>query len=189
MSVERSHTAELSFEKKSGRTRTGCSWEAAAYRNAVQNFIHAVNVDSTSAEGLPVYRYTSDNLVLSGAEIGIGYVPARWPNWKIESSLAYVHASKTFEQMPPTRWRTELGWSRAKWGRMEQLYGRISVDCLADYSVVQLSLGARFSERLTLGIGAHNLLNTTYIPVLSLLKNLGIAEPGRNISLRLVLSL
>jgi hypothetical protein len=50
---------------------------------------------------------------------------------------------------------------------MEQIYGSITADCLPNYTLVHLSFGARISQRLTLGV----------------------AEPGRNISLRLLLSL
>jgi outer membrane receptor protein involved in Fe transport len=57
------------------------------------------------------------------------------------------------------------------------------------YTLLHLSLGANLSKCLQVGLAARNLLNTSYIPELSLLKNIGVVEPGRNISLRLNLTL
>jgi outer membrane receptor protein involved in Fe transport len=46
-------------------------------------------------------------------------------------------------------------------------------------------VGSVISERLTWGVACSNLFNTSYIPHLSLSRELGIAMPGRNISIRL----
>ena len=41
-------------------------------------------------------------------------------------------------------------------------------------------------EEATLNAQVINVTNQTYVPTLSLLRNLGIAEPGRNVRLRVV---
>ena len=51
--------------------------------------------------------------------------------------------------------------------------------------MVHCALGATLVHQLELNLSMHNLLNVEYIPTLSMLRNLGIAEPGRNVRLQM----
>ncbi len=52
---------------------------------------------------------------------------------------------------------------------------------LTDATLVHCALGATLVHQLELNLSMHNLLNVKYIPTLSMLRNLGITEPGRNV--------
>ena len=56
---------------------------------------------------------------------------------------------------------------------------------LTDATLVHCALGATLVHPLELNLSMHNLLNVEYIPTLSMLRNLGIAELGRNVRIQL----
>ncbi len=62
---------------------------------------------------------------------------------------------------------------------------RLSSEELASTSYTLVDFGCGASVRnFELGLFARNLFNTEYIPHLSLLRDQGIANPGRNIALK-----
>ena len=85
---------------------------------------------------------------------------------------------------------------KAQWKDLSHLYATIEVDYKAEqnrlaeeelksdaYTLLNFGLGFTF-HKFKLGLFARNLLNTEYIPHLSLLKEPGIPNPGRNIALK-----
>ena len=62
----------------------------------------------------------------------------------------------------------------------------IVVEASRDAVLLHASMSWSLGTRTTLNAQVINVTNQTYVPTLSLLRNLGIAEPGRNVRLQVV---
>ncbi|MDE0722093.1 MAG: TonB-dependent receptor, partial [Flavobacteriales bacterium] len=119
--------------------------------------------------------------------------PKSIPSLSFKSALSYIVGDIEDEALPfipPTNLRTTISW-KSEHGLHASvsslLVDRASSTELSSpgYSVFDFTVGSVISERLTWGVACSNLFNTSYIPHLSLSRELGIAMPGRNISFRL----
>ena len=187
LSAEKSHNLEASLHRKGGEL----SWDVALYAKHIRDFIHLVKQPIGSSPD--VFHFTASDAQFLGGEIGARYEPAAARGLHLKAALAHVHAEQTSGEalplIPPTRLTAECGWAKEQAGNLSNAHVTLVTDCTRDYALLHLSLGADLSKCLYVGLAARNLLNTSYIPELSLLKNIGVVEPGRNISLRLNLTL
>ena len=185
---ETSHNFEFAYSLSS----TSISLEAAIFRNQINNFIHLSSTE-IEIEGFSVYQFAASTAVLSGAEMSVSVSPKSIPSLCFTSALAYIVGDIEDEALPfipPTNLRTPISWSS------ESGFHASASSLLVDrassiefsspgYSVFNFTAGSVISERLTWGVACSNLFNSSYIPHLSLTRELGIAMPGRNISFRL----
>ncbi len=185
---ETSHNFEFAYSLSS----TSISLEAAIFRNQINNFIHLSSTE-IEIEGFSVYQFAASTAVLSGAEMSVSVSPKSIPSLCFTSALAYIVGDIEDEALPfipPTNLRTTISWSS------ESGFHASASSLLVDrassiefsspgYSVFNFTAGSVISERLTWGVACSNLFNSSYIPHLSLTRELGIAMPGRNISFRL----
>lgn len=185
---ESSHNFEFAYSLSS----TSISLEAAIFRNQINNFIHLSSTE-IEIEGFSVYQFAASTAVLSGAEMSVSVSPKSIPSLCFTSALAYIVGDIEDEALPfipPTNLRTTISWSS------ESGFHASASSLLVDrassiefsspgYSVFDFTAGSVISERLTWGVACSNLFNSSYIPHLSLTRELGIAMPGRNISFRL----
>jgi len=55
----------------------------------------------------------------------------------------------------------------------------------ADATLLHCSIGGAIAGQLQITISVKNLLNAEYMPTLSMLRNLDIPEPGRNVRVQM----
>jgi iron complex outermembrane receptor protein len=171
---------------------TSISLEAAIFRNTINNFIHLSSTE-LEIDGFSVYQFSASTAVLSGAEISLSVSPKSIPTLRFKSAFSYIVGDIGDEALPfipPTNLRTTISWE-SEFG-LHASASSLLVDRASTlefsspgYSVFDFTAGSVISERLTWGVACSNIFNTSYIPHLSLSRELGIAMPGRNISFRL----
>ena len=84
---------------------------------------------------------------------------------------------------PPSNVRATLGWAS------EGARACIVATHSEEATLLNLSAEGSLGEHLGLGLSVTNLLDASYMTVLSDLRNLGLPEAGRNIRLRLTWSI
>ena len=153
-----------------------------------------------------MYTFKATDAVLRGGEVGLTISPQRFPEFSFEGSASYVRGESTEDNlpwMPPLNFHSELNWEKNSLKGLSDIFASISADFTASaahvsagetsssaYHVVNVVVGAKVASHVSVSVAASNLFNKTYIPHLSLLKDIGIGIPeaGRNISARLSFS-
>ena len=87
--------------------------------------------------------------------------------------------------IPPATLRSTVGWVNGKAGRLSGLFANAVWNHSRDASLLHLAAGGKISESIALNLSVQNLLNAEFIPTMSLLRTLGIPEPGRNVRVQL----
>ena len=172
------------------------SMDMAAFNNNIQNYIYLAKTDLI-IEDDPVYEHFQTDTNLKGGELGIDFHPHITDHTHFEITYSTVRGEnlKLKEPLPMMPADCLKGEMVYEFPLMWDYY-KISVKTNLDYYFKQENVAE--NEDLTnsyiisdIGLkvqkGSHelnfhidNLLNTKYIPHLSLLKDLGIYEPGRN---------
>jgi len=201
---EQNFQADINWDYQS----THLEFFVNGFYNHINNYIY-LQSDNRYVESLPVYVYQQDNANLYGGELGFHFHPHLWHWLHIQSSFETVIGKKQdgnyLPLIPADQWKNEirltnnhkhkslkkyyltLGLNRVFTNRFSQ-----SEDEYPAYSLVQTSLGADFmfhKTRLNFNISVHNLLNETYISNLSVLRDDGIPNQGRNVMLGVKLML
>jgi iron complex outermembrane recepter protein len=184
--------ASRNFDFAYSLNSTSISLEASIFRNTINNFIHLSSTE-VEIEGFSVYQFAASTAVLSGAEMSLSVSPKLIPGLSFNSALSYIVGNiedDAIPFIPPTNLRTTISWKSES--GLHASVSSLLVDRASSiefsspgYSVLDFTAGSVISERLTWGVACSNILNTSYIPHLSLTRELGIAMPGRNISFRL----
>lgn len=174
----------------------------AIFQNNIRDYIYSSGTDSM-IDNLHVYEHLQDDAKLRGAEIGFDWHPHPWHWLHITTTAAYVEATNLqtgspLPMIPPLKWNAELSAEQTEWNGLSNVYlsveseyafGQEQVapeeEMSEAYHLLHLSVGTSLSQRFSLGLSINNLLNTEYIPHLSLLKEAYIYEPGRNIVTKL----
>jgi outer membrane receptor protein involved in Fe transport len=159
------------------------------YASDIQNYMMLVPNGEENEEGFPIQLHQATRASLWGADVNAVWVP-RWAvKWSMHTALSVVHSrdAKGEELLwtPPAtgRWELRRSWAQVKEGSgLASLVLEASRDAVLLHASTSLNLG----RRTTLNAQVINVTNQTYVPTLSLLRNLGIAEPGRNVRLQLV---
>lgn len=172
--------------------------DVAIFQNNIRNYIYSRPTDMVF-DGYTVYEHVQDDAELRGAEIGFDWHPHPWHWLHIKTTAAYVEATnqKTnnpLPMIPPLKLHGEISAEQAEWNGLSNVYlsleseyafGQEKVaseeEVSEAYHLLHLSAGASVSKQLSFGLSVNNLLNTEYIPHLSLLKEVHMYEPGRNI--------
>ena len=198
LAQERSDNLDVGFSHRSSSVEIN----VAIFRNAIRDYIY---LSSTGAEiqGFQVYEFKATDAVLRGGEIGLSISPQVFPEFSFAGSASYVRGESTEDNlpwMPPLNFHSELNWEKNSLKGLSDVFASISSDFTAAaanvsagetsssaYNVVNVVVGAKVASHVSVSLAASNLFNKTYIPHLSLLKDIGIGIPeaGRNISARL----
>ncbi len=185
------------------------SVESAVFISRIDNYIFAARNGGISDEGLPIYTFRSGLAHLAGGEITIDIHPIH--SLHLSSAFSCVYArDKTGNDLPlipAPRLFSEVKWEITHDG---QLFNNAFVSLNLDWNMTQnhfyaeggtetatpayLLIGAsagtdlfvKGKKRLSLYIIGSNLTDRVYMPHLSRLKNIGIANMGRNVSFKLV---
>lgn len=172
------------------------------FYNHINDYIYTSPTGEIRDEN-DVFEYIQDNAKLYGGEIGLHFHPHPLDWLHLESSFETVTGKKDngtyLPLIPANNWnntiRTEF--KIKKW--LEKGFATFNVSKTFNqknvsgfetnsdgYTLINLALGGTIpfgKNALDVNINANNLFNETYIAHLSRLKNDGIANIGRNISL------
>lgn len=172
------------------------------FYNHVNDYIYTSPTGEIRDEN-DVFEYIQDNAKLYGGEIGLHFHPHPLDWLHLESSFETVTGKKDngtyLPLIPANNWnntiRTEF--KIKKW--LEKGFATFNVSKTFNqknvsgfetnsdgYTLINLALGGTIpfgKNALDVNINVNNLFNETYIAHLSRLKNDGIANIGRNISL------
>lgn len=174
------------------------------FYNYISNYIHPQPTDSF-IDGFQVFEYTQTNTAsLYGVDLGIHYHPhfAHWLH--IESSYSYIRgedfSGNSFAMIPQSRFNSFLKFSpKSNWKfQLENIViqhqyyfeqSRVAVYELPSdaYNLVNVGLNWiwKLKTPLRVAIGIKNVFNESYINHLSGLRNIGLADQGRNYYLNL----
>jgi iron complex outermembrane receptor protein len=173
----------------------------ALYDNHINNFIYSIPTGEMEGN-YSVYKHTQNKARLYGGEFGLDFHPHIWHDLHLKSTVSLVYGenlnlNEPLPLMPPLTWRNEARVEWGNWNSFEDIYLKLetsyyakqsrisSEETLSDsYLLVNLGFGTSLGK-FNFGLFAHNLLNKEYITHLSLLKDQGINNPGRNISLKI----
>ena len=185
------------------------SVQSALFVSRIDNYIFAARNGAVSQEGLPVYAFCSGLAHLAGGEIGIDIHPIHQLHLSGAFSCVYARekGGDDLPLIPAPRLFSEVKWEITHDG---QLFNNAFVSVNLDWNMAQnhfyaaggtetatpayLLLGAsagtdiviKGKTRLSLYIIGSNLTDLAYMPHLSRLKYVGIANMGRNVSFKLV---
>ena len=185
------------------------SVQSAVFISRMDNYIFSARNGETTDEGLPVYAFRSGLAHLGGGEIGFDVHPIH--QLHLSSAFSCVYASERggddLPLIPAPRLFSEIKYEFTHGG---SLFNNSFASLNLDWNMAQnhfyaaggtetatpayLLLGAsagtdvviRGKTRLSLYIIGSNLTDRSYMPHLSRLKYIGIANMGRNLSFKLV---
>ncbi len=201
---EQNIQADINWDYQS----THVEFFANGFYNHINNYIF-LQSENRMEGGLPVYSYQQDNAKLFGGEFGFHFHPHPWDWLHIQSSFETVIGKKQggdyLPLIPADQWKNEIRLTKnSKHKSLKRYYFRLGFnrvftnrfnpgeDKFPAYSLVETGLGANFvfhKTRLNLNLSIHNLLNETYISSLSVLREDGIPNQGRNLILGVKLML
>lgn len=201
---------ERSYNTELGLTFNNNSWSVSGnvYRNVITNFIYKMPLPSpiiTIRGAFPQFVFVQNDALLQGAEAQIS---KKSGHFQTALSATYLYAQNTTAHeplifMPANKIRGTLGWEKAQWHQLTELFAQVTVSYTTrqsrypkgvDYTspppaywLVELSAGSTVvlgKQPLRWNVGVYNLFNTAYRDYLSRFRYFA-HEPGRNIIIRL----
>ena len=192
LKAETSRSVELQWVVNSTAEGTGWSGDLAVYASRIANYMLLVPTGQTNGEGLPIQLHQATLARLAGADVNATWQAPRELPWSAHVALSVVdaqdEAGEALPWTPPATGRFEV---RRAWSGTGRSQGASSVvvEASRDAVLVHASTSWDWGERLRLNAQVINATNVTYIPTLSLLRNVGVAEPGRNVRVQVVYTL
>jgi iron complex outermembrane receptor protein len=192
LKAETSRSVELQWVMNSTAEGTGWSGDVALYASRIANYMLLVPTGQTNDEGLPIQLHQATLAWLAGADVNATWQAPRELPWSAHVALSVVdaqdEAGEALPWTPPATGRFEL---RRAWHTSGRSQGSSSVvvEASRDAVLVHASTSWDWGERIRLNAQVINASNVTYIPTLSLLRNVGMAEPGRNVRVQVVYTL
>ncbi len=198
---ENSYESDLSLHLH----KDNITFDVAGFYNLINNYIFISPTGEKTTSGINIYRYMQTNSTLYGGEAGVHFHPG---------SFKWLHLKATFSSVtgkqengdylpfiPANKLRFEIHVEKEKLLFLKNAFVSLNNSLAFDqnnaapdetptkgYNLVDLSLGGNIkvnNQYVSVNISANNLMDTKYIDHLSTLKEVGLNDPGRNISLRL----
>jgi len=174
-----------------------------AFYNKIHHYIYLAP-QNMMMNMLPVYAYKQDNVNLYGGETGIHLHPHPLDWLHIKSSYEMVVGKKQTGEylplIPADQWKNEIRLTKKQSHKsLRKYYMALEINHTfkartpeteeyPGYTLINARVGADFKYKkmkASVFLAAHNLLNKTYISNLSILKEKGIPNQGRNFILGL----
>jgi iron complex outermembrane receptor protein len=181
------------------------AFDVAVFHNQIKDYIYLTPTADTTAEGIGIFEHRQDDARLYGGEAGIDYHPHILHDLHLHSSISVVFAdnlelTEPLAMIPAHKLSNEIEYTFNNLSFIDKM--GVSLNYNYHFKQDRISSKEEFSEsyaliNVSLGItkGAHhisfhghNMLNTEYIPHLSLLKEQGIFEQSRMLSLKYAIS-
>jgi iron complex outermembrane receptor protein len=176
--------------------------DLSAFYNHINDYIYLSPTSDTTDEGQKIYRYSQTDARLYGGEATLHIHPHPLDWLHIKSTYSYVIgenlAGGYLPRIPAQQLYFELKVEKEAWKAFRNMYVSGGVNFVFDqnhpsiyetatgaYQLVNVGLGFDLKmnrQLLNFRIAATNLLNVDYYDHLSALKELGIYNMGRNIS-------
>ena len=192
LKAEMSRSVELQWVVNSAAEGTGWSGDVAVYASHISNYMLLVPTGQTNDEGFPIQLHQATLARLAGADANATWQAPRDLPYSALVALSIVDAQDETGDVlpwtPPATGRLEV---RRAWHRSGSSQGTsgVVVEASRDAVLLHASASWDWGERIRLNAQVINATNVTYIPTLSLLRNVGMAEPGRNVRVQVVYSL
>ena len=184
LTPERSRNFEISYIVE----RPQIQAQFNLFHNNINDYIQ-LNPTGEEIEGYSVFEYFNSDATLRGGEIGAVYSPGFVADVKVKASLSYVDGidvatDAILMMIPPLSFNSEFMYQTSSLASLDNVFAVLAFDAVSEYSTLHLSAVFSLMSKVDFNISVRNIFNVEYIPELSLLKNIGIAEPGRNISIK-----
>lgn len=199
---ENAYSGDLSLHMH----RENYTFDLGSFYNLVKKFIFIAPAGQYTAEGLPVYLYQQADANLFGGEANFHIHPLSTPWLHLKSGYSMVRGLKlnTSEHLPfvpADKLNIEIGAVKNKWGNFRKVYFKIRMhyafkqdrpapeeEPTDSYTLFDFNTGGDFNlwgVKADIQLVVSNLFDLAYIDHLSTLKEVGMLNPGRNISLSL----
>ena len=198
---ENAYETDLSFHIH----KENYTFDLAGFYNIINHYIFISPTGDTTSSGIYIYKYMQANSVLFGGEAGLHIhpKPIEWLHFKTTfSSVIGKQENGTYLPFVPAhKLRIELRAEKEDAGTLKNgfiaVYSTTAFDqnnaapdetITPGYSLLDLSIGENIkirNQQLSLSISVNNLFDRKYIDHLSTLKEVGLFNPGRNITLSL----
>lgn len=196
---QKSLEADLSYHYHS----TYLTFDVSGFYNNIYDYIFLAPSGDSTNDGDKIYRYTQSPAFLYGGEVLLHFHPHPLDWLHIKSSWSYVSGKQSngnyLPFIPAQKVNLEMELQKRKWHAFRNLYFKFSSDFVfkqehpapfetpsSGYVLLNTGIGGDVkvkNQLISIGFFANNLLNKTYISHLSTLKDLGLNNMGRNISL------
>ena len=185
------------------------SVQSSVFVSRIDNYIFAARNGEFSDEGLPVYAFRSGLARLGGGEVGIDIHPVH--QLHLSSAFSCVYAREKggddLPLIPAPRLFSEVKWEITHDGQLfNNTFVALNMDwnmkqnhfyaaggtetATPAYKILGASAGTdiviKGKTRLSLYIIGSNLTDKAYMPHLSRLKYIGVANMGRNVTFKMV---
>ena len=158
------------------------SIEGSLYRNAIEDYVTMVPTDEFR-DDYPVFEWQAMDARFLGGEFAASLNESTVENWTAQLAWSWVDAQnsegESLPLIPPMSTRATVGYRLGSW-RTSAVFQHSM-----DANLVHCAFGGTIADQLELTVSVQNLLNMEYMPTLSLLRNLGISEPGRNVRVQM----
>jgi iron complex outermembrane receptor protein len=198
---EKSYETDLSLHYH----KDNFTFDLAGFYNMVNNFIFISPTGETTKSGIDIYRYKQENSSLYGIESGLHVHPKSLKWLHFETSFASVTGKQQngdyLPFVPANKLRFELRGEKEELMFLTKAFASINTTAAfnqnnaapdetatAGYTLVDLSIGGTVKAKnqfILVSISANNLFDKKYIDHLSMLKEVNLYNPGRNISLNM----
>lgn len=177
--------------------------DIAGFYNNIYNYIFLSPTNDTTDDGDKVYRYAQVHAFLYGGEVMLHIHPKslEWlhlkTTWSVVRGTQADHESLPF--IPAQKLNFEIKLNAKQWKQLRNLFftGRITHTFAQNqpaqfetstpaYTLVYIGSGVELPasrQRISFGVYVNNLLDQVYIDHLSTLKDIGLNNMGRNVTL------
>lgn len=156
--------------------------EGSVYRNTIANYV-SITPTVDVVDGYDVFRWQASDARFLGGEFAAALNETSVEHWTAQLAWSLVEAQDSEGQalplIPPMSTRAMLGY------RFGTLRTSAVLEHSADATLLHCSIGGAIAGQLQITISVKNLLNAEYMPTLSMLRNLDIPEPGRNVRVQM----
>jgi iron complex outermembrane recepter protein len=177
------------------------AFDFAIFNNFIKDYIYISPTSDTTESGLSIYKHYQNDAKLYGGEAGIDIHPHILHDLHLHSAISLVYAdnldlNEPLSMIPAHKWNNELEYEFENVLFADKLKLSLNYnyhfkqdridpeeEVSESYSLINASIGW-YKGRHQLSLHGQNLLNTEYIPHLSLLKESGIYEQDRSVSLK-----
>lgn len=180
-------------------------FDLAGYYNIINNYIFISPTGETTISGMDIYKYQQVNSRLWGGEIGLHFhpMPVKWLSF--EPTFSFVTGKQEngvcLPFIPAHKFHFELRAEKEHLLFLQKAFASVftttafnqnniapNETITSGYTLLDLSIGGNIktgNQLISVSISATNLLDKKYIDHLSTLKEVGLFNPGRNVSLNL----
>lgn len=181
------------------------TFDIAGFYNAIDNYIYISPTGETTNSGIDIYKYKQANSVLFGGEAGfhIHPEPIEWLHFEttFSSVVGKQENGDYLPFVPAHKLNLDIRAEKNKLLFLCETFISVNSNIAFDqdnaapdetatdgYTIIDLSIGGKIrmkNQFVNLSLSENNVFDKKYIDHLSTLKEVGLFNPGRNITLSL----